>query len=50
VGKLEEVQEERIECVCEWEKARGVIAAIREVHPYEEVALDISSLLAAEDL
>lgn len=47
VGKLEEVQEERIEIVCEREKLQDVINAIKEVHPYEEVALDVYSL---EDL
>ena len=50
VGNLEQVQEERIECVCERDKAREVISAIRKVHPYEEVAIDIYSLLSEEDL
>lgn len=50
VGKFEEVEEERIECVCERSKAREVIKAIRKVHPYEEVALDIYPLLSEKDL
>ena len=50
VGKPEEVEEERIECVCERGKAREVIAAIKRVHPYEEVALDIYPLISEEDL
>jgi len=50
VGKPEEVEEERIECVCERGKAREVIAAIKSVHPYEEVALDIYPLISEEDL
>ena len=50
VGKLEEVAEERIECVCERGKARQVVAAIKSVHPYEEVALDIFPLISEEDL
>lgn len=41
VGKLEEVVEERIETVCEGEKLNAVLAAIREVHPYEEPATDV---------
>ena len=41
IGKLEEVVEERIETVCSREKLQDVIKAIKEVHPYDEVALDI---------
>ncbi len=44
VGKLEEVVEERIETVCAREKLEGVIKAIKKVHPYEEVALDVYPL------
>ena len=44
VGKLESVQEERIEFVCDRDIANDVIAAIKKVHPYEEVALDIYPL------
>ena len=44
VGKYEEVIEERIETVCEREKLQEVIKAIKEVHPYEEVALDVYPL------
>jgi hypothetical protein len=50
VGKLEEVEEERIECVCERSKATEVIKAIKKVHPYEEVALDIYPLILEEEL
>ena len=41
VGKFEEVVEERIETVCLREKLEEVIKAIKEVHPYDEVALDV---------
>lgn len=44
VGKLESVQEERIEAVCERKNLADVIKAIKIAHPYEEVALDISPL------
>ncbi len=44
VGKFEEVAEERIETVCSREKLREVIFAIKEVHPYDEVALDVYPL------
>ncbi|MEK7586776.1 MAG: hypothetical protein AAB453_02820 [Patescibacteria group bacterium] len=47
IGKLEEVAEERIETICSREKLTAVLTAIKKVHPYEEVALDV---YAVEDL
>src|SRR3989338_4275451 len=47
---LEEVEEERIEFVCPKDKAKEIINKIKEVHPYEEVALDIYPLLSEEEL
>jgi len=44
VGKIESVEEERIEVVCEEEKLKEIIEEIKRVHPYEEVALDIYPL------
>jgi hypothetical protein len=44
VGKSEEVSEERIETICSREKLQDVIKAIKEVHPYDEVALDVYPL------
>lgn len=44
VGKFEEVIEERIETICPREKLQDVINAIKEVHPYDEVAFDIYPL------
>src|SRR3989338_4575777 len=41
VGKFEEVSEEKIEVVCSRENLDTVIKAIKKVHPYDEVALDI---------
>ena len=41
VGKLEEVEEVRIETVCSEDKLQAVLKAIRENHPYEEPATDI---------
>jgi hypothetical protein len=41
VGKIEEVEEERIETVCSEEKLQAVLQAIRDVHPYEEPATDV---------
>jgi len=44
VGKLEEVEEERIEFVCAEKALEGVLAAIRKAHPYEEPAVDVWKL------
>jgi len=44
VGKFEEVVEERIETICPREKLQDVIDAIKKVHPYDGVALDIYPL------
>ena len=44
VGKLEVVEEERIEITCDSRIAKNVVEAIKKVHPYEEVALDIYNL------
>ncbi|OGK11307.1 hypothetical protein A2954_01970 [Candidatus Roizmanbacteria bacterium RIFCSPLOWO2_01_FULL_37_12] len=44
-GQLEEVIEERIETVCYKKDLDNVIKAIKKVHPYEEIALDIYPLV-----
>jgi hypothetical protein len=44
VGKLEEVVEERIEVSCDKQDLDKIISAIKKVHPYEEVPIDIYSL------
>ena len=44
VGKLEEVEEERIEVTCDTVLVPKIVEAIKKVHPYEEVALDIYKL------
>ena len=45
VGEFEEVEEERIEVNCPKAMLAEVIAAMKAVHPYEEVAYDIYPLL-----
>jgi len=35
---------------CERSKAKAVIEAVRKVHPYEEVAFDVFSLLSEGEL
>ena len=42
--------EERIEVVCDRAIAKQVIAAMRDAHPYEEVAFDIYPLIDEEEL
>jgi hypothetical protein len=46
----ETVEEERIEVVCNRSDAKAVISALKEAHPYEEVALDVYPLIDIEDL
>ena len=41
VGKSESVDEERIEITLDKEVVGNVIAAMKESHPYEEVAYDL---------
>lgn len=53
IGKKNEinpVMEHRIEVVCNRDDAKAVIAAIKKVHPYEEVALDIYALIEESEL
>lgn len=48
INKLEEVDEELIETICHKEKLEEVLKAVREIHPYEEPAIDIMSMLKIE--
>ena len=50
VGKLEEVEEERIEVICRKEKVKNVIAVIKATHPYEEIPLEIYPLVDEKEL
>ena len=48
IGKrnsLEFVEEEKLEVICDVEKVKQVISKLREVHPYEEPAIDIVPLI-----
>jgi hypothetical protein len=45
IGQLTEVKEERIETVCYKKDLNKIIKAIKKVHPYEEVALDVYPLV-----
>jgi hypothetical protein len=45
VGKFEQVEEEKIEITCDEKIMEDVIAAIKRVHPYEEIAMDVWPLI-----
>ena len=49
-NKLEIVNEDRIEVICEIEKVKHVVSELRKAHPYEEPAIDIIPLINEEDL
>lgn len=49
IGKLNTVQEERIEVVCAKDKVSAVTTAIKQAQPYEEVVIDIYPVLDVED-
>lgn len=44
-NKLEFVEEEKLEVVCDVNLVKKVISKLREVHPHEEPAIDIVPLL-----
>ena len=49
-NKLEFVEEEKIEVRCDINIVKKVLKRLREVHPYEEPAIDIVPLIDEEDL
>lgn len=48
-GRLNHEPEERLEMVLPGARAAAVVAALRQAHPYEEVAFDLVPLLAAPE-
>lgn len=46
VGKLDEVEEERIEVTCEKSIAVKIAKVIRDNHPYEEPVIDMYPLIS----
>ncbi len=44
-NKLEAVSEERIEVTCQKVQAAHIVEVIKDVHPYEEVVIDVYPLL-----
>jgi hypothetical protein len=47
-GTLEAVEEERIEVTCEESLLNRAVQAVKDVHPYEEVVIDIYPTYALE--
>lgn len=48
-NKLEIVEEDKLEFVCEVAKVKQVVEALRKAHPYEEPAIDIVPLIDEEE-
>ena len=44
-NKMEFVEEERLEVICDVNIVKKVISKLREVHPYEEPSIDIIPLI-----
>lgn len=44
-NNLEFVEEDKLEVVCDVDKAKKVLQRLRKVHPYEEPAIDIIPLI-----
>ena len=44
-NKMEFVEEEKLEVICDVDKVRQVLKRLREVHPYEEPEIDIVPLI-----
>jgi len=44
-NKLEFVEEEKLEVICNIENVKNIVTKLRDIHPYEEPAIDIIPLL-----
>jgi hypothetical protein len=44
IGKIEKVQEIKVEMICADECIEEVIKAMKKAHPYEEVAFEVTEL------
>ena len=49
-NKLEFVEEDKLEFVCDIKNTKHVISELRKVHPYEEPAIDIIPLIDEDGL
>lgn len=48
IGEITEVEEVKIECMCDEADIPAILAAVRVVHPYEEIAYDVIPLALPE--
>ncbi len=49
-NKLEMVNEEKLDVICDITMAKKVLKKLREIHPYEEPGISIIPLIEEEDL
>ena len=49
-NKIEFIEEEKLEVVCNIENVKNVITKLRKVHPYEEPVIDIIPLIDESSL
>ena len=49
-NRLEFIEEDKLEVICNIDIVKKVLKKLREVHPYEEPAIDIIPLIDEEDL
>lgn len=49
-GEFEIVEEEQIEVTCDRDKAKQVVVALKQAHPYEEAIIEITPLLSEGEL
>ena len=49
-NRVEFVEEEKLEVICDINIVKNVLKRLREVHPYEEPGVDIIPLIDEEDL
>ena len=49
-NKLEFIEEDKLEVMCDINIVKRVLKRLREVHPYEEPAIDIIPIIDEEDL
>ncbi|MBV1788986.1 YqfO family protein [Marinobacterium sp. D7] len=50
VGELEQVEEWKVELVCDDDRIQSTLMALRKAHPYEEVAYDLWRLIDPDKL
>jgi hypothetical protein len=48
-GKLNQEKELRVEVTCDENKLKNVVKALRDVHPYDEPAIDVYPLIDLPD-